>query len=625
MIREFEKYFDKDWMAQHILNLYRLERKQTSEAWCRAAEYVYELLKNEGFSAELIKIPSDGKTSFQDKCTPIGWDISHMTFTLITPVPGIDDPVIADYSREPLHAVKHSVSTPEGGLSAPVITEDDMRSGVSVKDSFVLLNDSTRPQGEAMRMLLDGGAYGWISDYVENPGLSEDGVAWINAGTEYNAWHVQASDRDFISCQISPRNGKLLRAACKNGTVKVHAESDGRRYETVLPVVTGVLPGESPRELWLNAHLYEPLIDDNSSGVISSIAIIKALRQMASEGKIRQKYTVRVVFASEMYGFAAFADHFGDTRGVLGGIVMDGLNFSKEKEKVVRAFESIDYHGEDRTGGFGGNILLHDTCEAVIKELPDYKLLCPGHQMGDDMFLSDPTNGIRTVWFVHGKSGFHHNSVQDESMLDVEKGCTNAAICGEWVRRMTALSEKEFEEILPKAAEHARRLLSDAAAVPVRPGTDNNARMRFLYERECARIRDLRSYVCCRECDTERIDLLIAEAISSIHIPDGACGNGTYFEKAGNLYFTRLTRGFPHDLVKLPLKERFSMPGTILYDTISEVVSRMAPGISFKELLTEVEWDKGIIFTEEQIKEYIEVCKKLADAGYLALSDKSAE
>ena len=102
--------------------------------------------------------------------------------------------------------------------------------------------------------------------------------------------------------------------------------------------------------MWLLAHLYEPLIDDNSSGVIGCIAILKALREMVRQGKIRLKYSVRVVFASEMYGFAAMADHYGGdlSQRTIGAINMDGMNASKEKavkkarEKRSPAIESVE-------------------------------------------------------------------------------------------------------------------------------------------------------------------------------------------------------------------------------------------------------------------------------------------
>ena len=76
-----------------------------------------------------------------------------------------------------------------------------------------------------------------------------DAVYWCNAGTEYGNWHVVADDRDFISFQISPRTGFALRQACEKGSVIVHAVSDGHRYETTLPAVTALLPGQDSREV----------------------------------------------------------------------------------------------------------------------------------------------------------------------------------------------------------------------------------------------------------------------------------------------------------------------------------------------------------------------------------------
>ena len=61
-IQPFESMLDKAWLSEHILNLYRIERKQTFPAYQKAAGYVYDLLKNEGFEAELLQFPADGTT-----------------------------------------------------------------------------------------------------------------------------------------------------------------------------------------------------------------------------------------------------------------------------------------------------------------------------------------------------------------------------------------------------------------------------------------------------------------------------------------------------------------------------------------------------------------------------------
>ena len=141
-IATFEAMFDKVWLREHILNLYRIERLQTFPAYQRAAEYTYDLLKKEGFQAELLNFPADGKTVYQDKCAPLGWDVSTMRLTLETAVPGISDPVIADFQREPLSAVKHSVATPPEGTVTNLVTEAQMKAGEDVAGALVLLNQA---------------------------------------------------------------------------------------------------------------------------------------------------------------------------------------------------------------------------------------------------------------------------------------------------------------------------------------------------------------------------------------------------------------------------------------------------------------------------------------------------
>ena len=126
-VKQFEEMFDKAWFREHTLALYAHERKQTFPGWQKGADYIYALLKAEGFDAERIDFPGDGKTLYQDKCMPIGWDVSTMRLTVKTPVPGLPDPVIADYEREPLHAVKHTVATPTEGLDVSIITESQKK------------------------------------------------------------------------------------------------------------------------------------------------------------------------------------------------------------------------------------------------------------------------------------------------------------------------------------------------------------------------------------------------------------------------------------------------------------------------------------------------------------------
>src|SRR5262249_35606690 len=146
--------------------------------------------------------------------------------------------------------------------------------------------------------------------------------------TEGQHWHVQVSDRPRIGFSVTPRTGDKLRAALRKGPVLVHVASNGKLFEGELDIVTGVVPGEDERELWLMAHLYEPLPDDNSAGVVGAIEVAKVLRRLIANGTLpRPRFTLRLIFSMEMYGYAAYASSRGVPLRdrVLGAINLDGM------------------------------------------------------------------------------------------------------------------------------------------------------------------------------------------------------------------------------------------------------------------------------------------------------------
>jgi len=616
-IKNFENMFDKSWLTEHIINLYKIERKQTFPAYQEAAKYTYDLLKNSGIDAEIIDFPADGKTVYQDKCMPIGWDVSTMKMTLLTPVAGISDPIIADFEKEPLMAVKHSVSTPPEGIVANLVTEAQMLAGEDVRGAFVLLNQAVRPRGEVIRTLLDLGALGWVSDNLEDPHTTPDSVSWMNAGTEHNSWHVQAGDRDFISFQITPRVGLNLRNACEHGPIKVHVVSDGRRYETTFPAVTGLLKGEDSREIWVVSHMYEPLIDDNANGVVGSIALLKAIKQLADEGKIHLRYSIRLVFAGEMYGVAALAEHFGGdlSKRTIGGLNTDGItsSFDKSKNKCFAAKEAPDLPG------FAGNIILNKISEQFIENHPDYTIDEWDNYYGDDCFISDSTVGCPCVWIEYVlRGGYHHNSWLDESVFDIDATVTHLAYSAAWVRAMAAMTEEEARALLPSAIHYANEKLRKASTQEIRSETDEFSRMEFLYNREKSKIENLSLWGDISD---------ISKALEGLCKPDLSAKKinkeQDWYEYTANFIFTRLTRGFPHDLVKLPKERRKPMPGSILYNKIANIVSRLDGTKTLKAIIDETEWDLGVIFDESTIKDYFRTLTMLSDAGYLKVEIKN--
>ena len=617
-MKTLEEMFDREWFTEHTLNLYRLERKQTFPGCQAAAAYICDLLKAEGFRPEYLEFPADGKTAYQDKVMPLGWDATTMRLTVTTPVPGLRDPVIADFAREPLHGVKHSVSTPPEGLDVQIVTESQMKLGADVRGRMVLLDHRTQPRMEPVRMLLDLGAIGWISDYSEDPWKNPDGIFWGNSETEYGVWHVCAGDRDFIAFQISERSGSLLRQACNNGTVMAHVVSDGRRYETVLPAVSTLLPGEDPREVWVIAHTCEPLIDDNSNGVIASIALLKALRQLAEEGKLRLKYSVRAVFASELYGMSALCEHYGGdlSRRTLGGINMDGFTSSLDKANPK---ELAAREGTDLTG-FAGNLLFREVTDRFQALHPEYKMSWRDHALGDDTFFGDATIGMPVVWIMHNSYGYHHNSTQDETLMDADSAAVNFAYAADWVRMMASATEAEILPLLSRFRDQAVENLEAAGKLPVRPGTDMQARMRFLHRREVSRIRNLSFWVAPEKLEpfAEGVPLPEAAEVEPEAQPT------PWFDYTENFVFSRKMRGFPHNMPQLP-RERWNMPyGGMLYQGFAEVFTKMDGKKTLQQAIREAEWDKGNVFTEPVIRQWLYRCIAMSELGYLGMEVKNA-
>ncbi len=613
-IKTFEELFDGEYFTEHAVNLYRLERKQTFPAYKAAAEYTYNLLKEEGFDAEYIEFPADGKTCYQDKCMPIGWNVNKMSLEIKAKIPGLKNPVIADYEREPLHAVKHSVSTPPDGLDVKIMTESQMKLGADVTGALVLLDHRTQPRCEAMRMLLDLGAIGWVSDYSENPNTNPDGVYWANSATEYGVWNVNANEREFISFQISERNGTLLRQACSTGTVKAHIFSDARRYETVYPAVSALLPGEDKREVWVIAHTSEPLVDDDSNGVVASVQILKALRALSDSGKMKLRYSVRVVFASELYGMSALCEHYGGdlSKRAIGAINMDGFTSSTDKSvhKMLISREGSDLPG------FAGNIIL-DRVDANFKgNHPEFTIMKRDHGMGDDTFFNDSTIGMPTVWILHNPHGYHHNSAQDESIMDAEAARINFAYCAEWVRAMAALTEEEVSALLPNAATKANEILTSEASKSMRPGTDSKARINYLLCREKSKIENLALWGNVDEITLSAEKVKLPENIPSA--PEKT-EKTPWFDYCEGFVFSRAMRGFPHDMLCIPPEKRTMGFGGMLYNKFAEVFSKMDGKKTLRAAIEEAEWDKGILYTEAEIKRWLHYCIMFSEYGYLTM------
>jgi len=470
---------DMPWVMEHTERLWRTELGQCFRHYRQAALLAEKLLRESGVErVERIVVPADGKTTFLDRTMPMAWDATRGTLTVKQSRVSFDDPVVASTERHPFHLAKGSVSTPPEGIVTRLISEQQMFTGEDARGVMILLEPDALPPPATIRALCDFGALGFVSDYLVGREETPDALSWITSHTEGVHWHVQANDRPRVGFSVTPRTGDRLRAALRKGPALVHVASDGRLYEGELDIVTGVIPGEDERELWLMAHLYEPMPDDNSAGVIGAIEVARLLRRLIANGTLPPpRFTLRLIFTMEMYGYAAYAARRGVPLRdrVLGAINLDGM-------PVLPTATLI--HAPPGTPFFGDYLLEQLLDEYASGTYPLQITPTDRPHYGDDLFLNDPTTDLPTAWLLGGYKWWH-NSAQTMAGLDPEILSLHLAFHATWIARMLNLREAQREPVTSAALQIARKHLEAEAGRP-----SEKRRMQWRLEREEARLRD---------------------------------------------------------------------------------------------------------------------------------------
>lgn len=637
LFESVKKEIDIDWMMKQVEALWKLEIGQRSQDKHRAAVYAEQLMKQSALEkVKRISFPADGKTAYQDRVMPLAWNITVGRLTVKkSPVP-FSDPVVADYQRHPFHVINGSVATPKTGLMTRLITEDQMFNGEKAEGAMVMLNADTAPRQHIYRAVCDFGALGIVVDatYSRYRFARPDHLPWINAFTEGNHWGIHADDRPFIGFTVTPRTGDQLRAAARAGEVLVQVLSDGRRYPGTIEAVTGLIPGSDKREVWLYAHLYEPLADDNSDGVISALEIARVMKRLIRKKVLPPpRFTLRLVFAMEMYGLSAFVEKSGGYMRdrVIGAMNLDGLPVSTSKQVTLNLAPS--------GSPFFGDYLLENMSASCQNEMGIRLQLCDEGIYGDDMFVNDSTSGLSMTWPL-GAGELWHTSAQDMSIIDPVLLRNITAFNGAWTAALLTLDAAKTRQLTAQSVFYARKHLQEEASRiwgqylsldqkdKINFLSEAPFRMNLRLERETRRLDDF-----CRVGKKSEIagelkalarakDLILNDLLRRMKTPI----KGRYQRPAANsarpgfaamIVPSRATRGIPYDLEMIPKSERRELPDGGIYGPFAGILANMDGKKTLKELLREAEWEAGVRFSAQQIKKYIGAVEYLAEYGYL--------
>ena len=601
LYRAFRSGVDRKALRDGIAALTALELPQTYSAHRAAAAKAVEFARAAGLEAvEAVELPEDGESVFLDQIMPYSWEASLGRLTVVrSPLP-FPDPVIADYARHPFHLMTGSPSLPAGGELFRLMEYGDALRGADVDGhTLVLLPPDKRPCGETLRNVLDRGAAGVVCDFLFGGDRTPDSLCWFNGNTPSGRWGLNRYDPPYLGFGVTPRTGAALRHALELGEVTLKAESDGRNFAATLPAVTGILPGEDDREIWLLAHLYEPLADDNSAGVLNVLEVVKMLRRALDAGTIPPlRHTLRVVFARELYGFAAFRAS-ATTGPVLGALNVDSspIHCNAETMRLMLAPPNQP---------FPGNALMRLTAETVGPELP--VTIAPEH-FGfymDDAALSG--SGVPTIWPIKRERVFWHNSFQTVDVIDFDRCAAFDALIGTWC----AAALDDGRGIAPERIGDVQlsAFLKTANALP----NDESAsayRFKVNHLAECfaAELRGLGL--------AEQEKRIFAEAeklISGYAAPDGPGRRGDWFDLCKSIAIRRREPVLPQDMARDP--DHGDAYGGI-YRPAARIVANAAHERTLDELIAIAEAEGEPRFREDDLRRLIADLDRLGRFGYL--------
>ena len=124
LYRDFRSKVDAEKLYRDMASLYQLEFGQTFSCYRASAKRTLEILKETGIpNAEIMTFPADGKTAYQDKIMPLGWEATTGKLTILNG-PGLARGLVAaDFQEHPFHLIKGSVGTAPGGEIVRILFE----------------------------------------------------------------------------------------------------------------------------------------------------------------------------------------------------------------------------------------------------------------------------------------------------------------------------------------------------------------------------------------------------------------------------------------------------------------------------------------------------------------------
>jgi hypothetical protein len=396
--------------------LWATDRWSTFPKYAETSAFCEGMLRGWGLSTQRIGFPADGKTKFADWTMPLAWDVRDARLELAGPAPR----VLADYRETPQCLAMWSSPTPPAGVTGELLClqrgNPEELAGLDVRGEILF---TPRHPTEIKAAAARAGALGVISDWTRAKGLPH-ARQWINTWSDApGGWAMHADDSRLWGFTLTPDTGERLRreAAESARPLSVNARVDSRLYEGSLHYVTAAVPGGTPEEVLLTAHINEQGANDNAAGAAVVLEAIRTLSAAIESGTLaRPRRGIRVLLMPESYGTSAFTIHHREAlrRAVAALNVDSGAGLYDHDDSLLRF-----YANPHCCPNYADAVLTGITRSFYEEQGRADRWRLEPYTLAGDNFFCDPLIGVPNPWLAMGDGGdFWHNSLDVPERVD---------------------------------------------------------------------------------------------------------------------------------------------------------------------------------------------------------------
>lgn len=296
---------------ENLRYLTGLHRVPATEAFDRAAEFMLQQAHGYGLnSAVAERFPIDGERRYGLMRSHLGWKVSAAGLWQVAP----EHALIADFATDPIRLADYSHSAE---VESDLI---DVGSGMSETDyagknvtGKIVLADGVLSEVQALAVMKLGAA-GIVSD------MPNQVTAWAGQDKSLIRWgHLNARAPKGFAFMVSRTQAENLRAALKQGAVRLHANVQAEVGPGAWTVVSATIEGTDPEagDIVYSCHLdhERPGANDNGSGCVTILEAARILQGLIGAGKIpRPLRTLRFIWGPEVEGTMAYLSTHADVR-----------------------------------------------------------------------------------------------------------------------------------------------------------------------------------------------------------------------------------------------------------------------------------------------------------------------